>query len=180
MQTDDTYAERINDVGKKPPPPIPLSGDAIVPWLLLGARVGAITCDVPILATVVTSLVSRRLRAVGGDVTHAPAVEATAVSRSRLVDHLSIVALQPVVGAITSNVPRAATVVASLLSTTFDLPATIGGSSAGGTAGSTTATTPTTGTTAAAASTAASLLLRLGRSRARSVSSSRRGGNVLT
>jgi hypothetical protein len=179
MQTDDTYAERINDVGKNPPTPLPLSGDVIVPWLLLGARVGAITRDVPILAAVVTSLVSRRLRAVGGDVTHAAAVEATAVSRSRLVDHLSIVALQPVVGTITSNVPRATTVVAGLLAT-FGLPATAtGGSSAGAAAGSPTATAPATGT-AATATSSASLLLRLGRSRARCVSSTSRGGYVLT
>jgi hypothetical protein len=87
MQQDDTYAERIMTLETNPTP-LPLSRDF---QLLRSARIRAVACDVTILAAVVTSLVSRRLRAISRDVAHTPAVEAATVSSSRLVDHLSVI-----------------------------------------------------------------------------------------
>lgn len=57
-----------------------------------------------ILSTVVTSLVARRLSAVGRNVTHLAAVEATPKLRTGFVDYLPGITFKTRVGAVPRNV----------------------------------------------------------------------------
>ena len=76
------------------------------------ARIGTIACNVPLLSTIVTGLVARRLGAIGRNVTHLATVETATVLRSRLVDDRSILSFEAGVCAVTGDVARFAAVVA--------------------------------------------------------------------
>ena len=81
--------------------------------LFRGTRIGTVLGDVAILAAIVTSPVSGRLCAVRRNVAHLATVEATAVLRSCLINHIARVAFQTWVGAVTRQVAFLSTVVTS-------------------------------------------------------------------
>jgi hypothetical protein len=96
-------------------------------------RVWAIAGDMTFVSAVVARLVSGFLGALGTDVSHLAAVEATTVLRPRLVDNLSVFTFQSVASAVASDVTSRAAVVASLFATTA--AATTAASSTRSTAG---------------------------------------------
>ena len=84
---------------------------------LFCSGIGAVTCNMTFLPTVVASLVSSGFGTVSGDVTDFSAVEATTVLSTGSVNDLSVFAFQTLVRALTSNVTCLSTVVTCLWTT---------------------------------------------------------------
>jgi hypothetical protein len=92
--------------------------------LLVVSCLGTIACDMTLLATVVTGLVSGGFGTVAGDMSDLATVETTAVLSTGLVDDLTCLTLQPCVLTVTCDVSRLATIVTSLLTGGATAPST--------------------------------------------------------
>lgn len=88
--------------------------DAYSEFILSFTRIGAVSGNVPILATVVARLVSSGFGAVSTNVAHFSTVEATPEAGTFLVDGLAVSSFSTRIGAFTGKVTRSSTVVALL------------------------------------------------------------------
>ena len=75
-------------------------------FLVFGFWIGTILGNVSFSTTIVARLVACRFGAFSGYVSNPTTVETSTVLSSSLIDHLSIITLQPWVGTVPSNMSR--------------------------------------------------------------------------